>query len=235
MNAARSRHRHVAAARDAHGPVGEPVGRIERTHDVARAHDRRARAVGIAHVLLAERLHRPVTLVRDFLFFLVREHAGRRADVVCFREARVRRDARDIEAVVGARAEQVGRHLAELRDVARVVHDRIPVPAFQGVELTLAVAVQRLDVLDAVRVALAAIEVRDLPAARKRLFGHVRSDESGTAQDQERAGGVFFGHEPACGEGERRACASFQNSATGKFHRFLLSVRRRARNAQASP
>ena len=189
----RPRHRHVAALREAHRPVREAVGRIERAHDVARAHDRGARAVGVAHVLLAERLHRPVGLVRDLFLVLVLEHAGRRADVVRLREARVGRDARDVEAVARVRREQVRRHLRVLRDVAGVVDDDVPLASLQRVELALAVAVQRLDVFDAIRIALAAVEVRDLPAARERELRHVRPDEPGAAEDQHRARAFVFG------------------------------------------
>ena len=58
----RPRREHRSAARDAHGPVGEAVGRVVRPDDETGADDQRAAAVHVLHGPLAQCLQRPVVL-----------------------------------------------------------------------------------------------------------------------------------------------------------------------------
>ena len=57
--AGRSRREHLAAARRAHRPIGEAIGRVARSDDVRRTNDRLALAERLLDDLLASRFQAP--------------------------------------------------------------------------------------------------------------------------------------------------------------------------------
>ena len=80
--------------------------------------------------------------------------------------------------------EQVRAQLDDARHVAGVVDDHVPVATLQGVELAVAVADQRFEILEQSRVAVAAIEQRDLVSAGLQRLDEMRPEKAGAAEDE---------------------------------------------------
>jgi hypothetical protein len=182
----RSRREHRASARGPHRPVREPVGRIVRADDEARPDDQRAFAEHLLHRALAERLERPVVLEfgAELLDCLVRHRPERARLGRRLRQVGVDRDGRD-EGVVRDRVrERAGRGADDAREVAGRVDRRVPGAAFERRQVSVAVAVELLDLRKEVRVRLPAVEERDLVPAGERVLGESSPEEPGATEDQ---------------------------------------------------
>ena len=84
--------------------------------------------------------------------------------------------------------ELLGRIAHPARNGRRVVDHRVPLPTFQGLEITVPVTPEFLDFRKQVGIRLAAIEQRDMVAALERVTDLMRPDEAGTSQDQDTQG-----------------------------------------------
>src|SRR5689334_17529650 len=108
--------------------------------------------------------------------------------IVRLREARIRGNARDIQAIAHRWSQQLSRHPYVFRDVAGIVYDSVPAPSAQRVELPFSISDEGLDSRYAFGGAFPAIEVGDLPTAAQCFLRQVRPNESGAPQDQKRFG-----------------------------------------------
>ena len=153
---------------------------------IVRPHDRAAGSVGALDDLFAaglEAAHRfaPVT---SSTFAI-----GRLRDFVVLVEPRLREravhgNARHEDVVTNVVLEQVRAQLDVARHVAGVVDDHVPVAALQCVELAVAVADQRFEILEQPGIALATVEESDLMSARLQRLDEMRPEEAGAAEDE---------------------------------------------------
>src|SRR5690606_27377984 len=177
---------HVSTAHGAHRPVGIAVGAIPGAADVGGTQDRQAiLAEFFGSHFFAQCLHRAVGLVGDFLDGLVRHGCERRVLAVCDAEARVSGNRRH-EQVVRCRARQQACGIRDMAgNIAGVVDYRVPLVAFERIEVVVAVADEGLQVREHVIVGSAAIEQAHFMAAAQRLADHVGAYVAGTAEDED--------------------------------------------------
>src|SRR6185369_15657502 len=100
------------------------------------------------------------------------------------REGAVNGNARDEEVLANVVLEQLRAQLDLARHVARVVDGHVPVAALERVELAVAIADQRFQILEQAGVAATTIEQRDLMAAGLQRLHEMRPEEAGAAEDQ---------------------------------------------------
>src|SRR4029077_19233442 len=116
----------------------------------------------------------------------------------------------------------------------RIIDHCVEAAAAQGIKLTLAIADQRLDVLGSAGGGLAAVEVRDPPAAALRLLGEVRTDEAGAAENQQRSGTGFCQSRRQRSRG-RSPGGELQHDAPGGHGTLILGPPARAGPAAGLP
>src|SRR5262249_54106445 len=162
----------------------QPVVGIAGPDDVAGPDQRRALAEDLDDDVLARRLERAVMLAD----LLARLRAGRhlRARGVLALTSGplvgVDRERGDEEVAADRRGEQLGRLAPDARHEADVVDDGVPAAAAQRLEMTVAIAVELLDVLEPLGVALAAVEEGQCVAAGARGLDDRRAEVAGAAE-----------------------------------------------------
>jgi hypothetical protein len=190
----RPRRQHLAAARDAHGPVGEPVRGILGAHDQPWPDHRRAAGEPSLRLRLAERLERPEEIAAAGPVRLHGLGHGIVARVLRDRrrlvhpgltEAGERGDGRDVDVLVGVVPEE-RRGVPDPEGQDRgVVDHHVPLPAPESVQIVVAVAAQVLDRPGQVRLATTTVEHRDLVAPLHCIADLVGPDEAGSAEDED--------------------------------------------------
>jgi len=98
----------------------------------------------------------------------------------------VDRDRRDEDVAADVGREQLGRRLDQSRHEPRRIDDRIPAAAGQRLEVTVAVAAERLHVRVEAGVRLAAIEQRDGVTARECGVDDMRTEEPDATEYEDR-------------------------------------------------
>ena len=182
----RSRRDDLAAAAEPPRPVGEAAGRVVRADDQAGSDDQRALAEDALDLRLGESLQRSVVrgVGRQLVQRQRAELGGRARLGRAGREVGVDGDTRD-EDVAARVAELLRRRAHVRRDVAGGVDDGVPAATREQGEVSLAVALQLLDLREELGVRLPAVEERQLVPAGERGLGGRPAEELGAADDQE--------------------------------------------------
>src|SRR5258706_10883340 len=109
---------HLAAATDAHRPVGETIGRIVRTHDEARPHHGAATRHRGAYCAFAQGLQWSIATVADDFRGRIVKYRHWRLFSVGLRPAGIDRDAADKQVMPQSWRQQSGRLAYLARHVA---------------------------------------------------------------------------------------------------------------------
>src|SRR6185503_13938510 len=132
----------------------------------------------------AERLERAV-VGRDVLRARSGRLSERGALVDDLGEGGVDGDARDEDVVPDGIGEQAGALADDAREVARRVHDGVPLAPAEALEATVAVADDPLELGVEISTGRAAVEERHLVAPPERRLDHRAADELRAAEEQE--------------------------------------------------
>ncbi len=176
---------HLAAGRRPPHPVREAIGRVVRSHDVARPdHEESPRECGRG-LGLARHLQGPIGLVGHLLRVRIRGLVRGRVLVGTRREVVGMDGERGDQRVMTDAIADRFRDLTDVpRDEGAGVQDGVPRSPAEGPQTLLPVAVEVFDVGEIRRLRLPAVEHCDLVAAARRLL-HERASEEPRAADRQ--------------------------------------------------
>ena len=228
-----ARHQHFPALRHPVRPVGESIGLVARSDDVAGTDDGHGRTKsrpGLGLAACLERAVQPFHVRRQaclgFGHGIASTVGGQCRILVQARAAAVGidRDGGDEQVVAHLARQYPGRIPHPERQGGGIVDAHIPLPALQGRQFAgIAIAMQLLDLARPLRRrTLAAVEQRDLVAARQGVLDLERTGEAGAAQDQDAQGSggtCRRGRGPALEDGGGGGqCAQTEQVATCGAH-----------------